>query len=145
MRRWLWQFFAAEMAAVLLVALGWYLWPTGASAPTRLAAPTPVVTAVATTLPNRPSIAAVASPAATALAATGGGEVALEALPPLTAPTEHQAAVAAPHGLLAVSDEKATEAVLRATGGAAAPARANNFSRNARLTEALAVRPEEAG
>ena len=144
-RRRLWQYFAAEMAAVLLVALGWYLWPAGASAPARLAAPTPIVTAVATALPNRPSIAAVASPAATASVATGGGEVALEALPPLTAPTEHQATVAAPHGLLAVSDEKATETVLRAADGAAAPARANHFSRNARLTEALAVRPEEAG
>jgi len=144
-RRRLWQFFAAEMAAVLLVALSWYLWPAGASAPARLAAPTPVVTAVATALPNRPSITAVASPAATASAATRGGEAALETLPPLTAPTEHQATVAAPHGLLAVSDEKATEAVLRAAGGAAAPARANHFSRSARLTEALAVRPEEAG
>ena len=39
-RRRLWQFFAAAVAAVLLVALGWHLWPAGVPAAPMLAAST---------------------------------------------------------------------------------------------------------
>ncbi len=137
-RRRLWQFFAAEMAAVLLVALGWYLWPAGA--PARLAASVPALTAGATALPHRPSVAPVASSAA-----TGAAGVAPKAPVLADAPIGHQAAVAEPHELLAASDTKATEAVRRAASGTAAPARTSHFSRTARLTKALAVRSEEAG
>ena len=67
-RRRLWQFFAAEVAAVLLVALGWQLWPAGAPAAPLLAA------ATAAHSGQKAAAATAGAPGASATAATAATE-----------------------------------------------------------------------
>ena len=99
-RRKLWQFLAAEVAVLLLVALGWLLWPTGAAAPEKTVVATvkseagrsaPRETADLTTAEAPRTSVPMASGAAPALIAqaTNGGAVQplpTPALPPRTTP-----------------------------------------------------------
>src|SRR6476659_1239463 len=76
-RRRLWQFFAAEVAVVALVGLGWSLWPASGPAIASTKAPT-----VGTS-------AAPMSPVANSLRLQGAASPAATPLPPSARPAAH--------------------------------------------------------